>query len=88
MPQRRCAIKSLRADKKRKARNSKLNSNLKRAIKSFLSIIQQNKAEEAKASLSKVLATIDKAASQGILHKNNAARKKSQLTKKVNALKK
>ncbi|MBQ5858387.1 MAG: 30S ribosomal protein S20, partial [Peptococcaceae bacterium] len=30
--------------------------------------------------------TIDKAASRGILHKNNAANKKSRLTKMVNAM--
>ena len=45
-----------------------------------------NDAVAAKAALTVAIQTIDKAASKGILHKNNAAHKKSRLTKMVNAM--
>ena len=46
----------------------------------------QETMEAAKAALKVAVQTIDKAASKGILHKNNAANKKSRLTKMVNAM--
>ncbi|MDU5245437.1 30S ribosomal protein S20, partial [Veillonella sp.] len=42
--------------------------------------------EEAKQALVQATSVIDKAASKGVLHKNTAARKKSNLAAKVNAL--
>lgn len=88
MPQRKCAIKRLRADKKRRSRNLRLKKNLKNTIKSFMQLITDSKAEEAQAAIKKVLATVDKAVAKGILHKKTAARKKSLLTRKLKTLKK
>jgi len=42
--------------------------------------------EAAAAALQNAISTIDKAASKGVYHKNNAARKVSRLSKAVNAL--
>jgi small subunit ribosomal protein S20 len=86
MPQRRCALKRLRADKKRRSRNLVIEHELKKTIRSFLALVSQKKVDEAKSSLNKVLSKIDKAVAKGILHKRNAARKKAALTLKVNTL--
>lgn len=88
MPQRKCAIKRLRADKKRKAINLRIKNDLKRTIKSFLGLISQSKLDEAKSSINKVIAKVDKAATKSILSKNNASRKKSLLMRKLNSLSK
>ncbi len=66
------------------ARNKAVNSALKTSIKKANAAIEANdanKGEAVKAAIKK----IDHAASTGILHKNNAAHKKSALVKKLNA---
>ncbi len=45
------------------------------------------KPEEARAALVSAAKALDKAAAAGLIHKNTAARKKSRLTRKVNAMK-
>ena len=61
-------------------------SRVKTTIKAVEAAVAANDAEAAKAALVVAVKTIDKAASRGILHKNNAANKKSRLTKMVNAM--
>lgn len=66
------------------ARNRAVNSALKTSIKKANAAIvanDANKGEAVKAAIKK----IDHAASVGIIHKNNAAHKKSALVKKLNA---
>lgn len=66
------------------ARNKAVNSALKTSIKKANAAIEANdagKVEAVKAAVKK----IDHAASHGIIHKNNAAHKKSALVKKLNA---
>ena len=65
------------------ARNVAFKSQIKTAVKKTLEAFKAGLAEEAKTALSKVYSLYDKAVGKGILHKNNAARKKSRLTKKV-----
>ena len=48
--------------------------------------VEAGQAEAAKEALVQATSVIDKAASKGVIHKNTAARKKSNLTAKVNAL--
>jgi small subunit ribosomal protein S20 len=48
--------------------------------------IKEGNAAAAKTALKNAVKTIDKAASKGVYHKNNASRKKSTLTKLVNQL--
>ena len=50
--------------------------------------ITAGNADEAKAAAVNAIATLDKAAGKGIIHPNNAARRKARLVKKLNALKK
>lgn len=66
-------------------RNVAAKSAIKTAVKKVLVAIKDGQAEEAKAALSVAYKLYDKAVGKGILHRNTAARKKSRLTKKVNA---
>ena len=65
-------------------RNKAINSNLKTTIKKAEAAIDGS-ADDRAAAVSLAMKKIDQAVAKGILHKNAAARKKSQLAKKANA---
>ena len=77
-------IKRERQDLKRRARNVSNLSRLRTQIKNVLQSDDKNKAQEEYA---KAVSYIDKAAGKGLIHKNTAARRKSQITKHLNSLK-
>ena len=77
-------IKRERQDIKRRARNVSNLSRLRTQIKNVLQSDDKNKTQEEYA---KAVSYIDKAASKGLIHKNTAARRKSQITKHLNSLK-
>ena len=77
-------IKRERQDIKRRARNVSNLSRLRTPIKIVLQADDKNKAQEEYA---KAVSYIDKAAGKGLIHKNTAARRKSQITKHLNSLK-
>ncbi len=79
MPQRKCAAKSLRVDKKRVAHNIALKSELKKEIKGLRAMISGAKLDEAKEKLRSVFSKLDRAAAKGLIHKNTASRRKSSL---------
>ena len=64
--------------------NKAANSELKTTIKKANAAIENNDANKAE-SIRVAVKKIDQAVAKGILHKNAAARKKSQLAKKANA---
>lgn len=81
------ALKRARqADRARIVNKSKL-SKVKSAMKVLMATVQAGDSTKAKAMLSGVCATIDKAAQTHVIHKNQAARKKSQVTRAVGAMK-
>lgn len=67
-------------------RNKAIKSGVKTAIKKVKAAIAANDKEAAKAALLAATATIDKAASKGVFHKNNASRKVSRLAQAVNKM--
>jgi len=83
MANRRAAVKSLRVDKKRHARNMRIKNELKKTIKNFQALVAEKKSDEAKKLLLKVSSLLDKAANKNIIHANTASRRKSRLTRKV-----
>ena len=85
MPQRKCAAKRLRVDKTKKLHKSSLKAEIKKEVKGLRSLITDGKLDEAKEKLKVVYAKLDKAVTKGLLHKNTAARRKSNLALKVNA---
>ncbi len=86
MPNIKASVKSIKQDAKRHARNLLMKSEIKKAQKKVLEAIANNDAAEAKNLLALAAKAIDKAAYKHTIHKNAAARKKSKLAKKVNAL--
>ena len=80
------AEKQMRQSVKRRARNRKNLSQLKTRVKMLRAAIATGDAEAAKKLLPETVGEIDKAAKKGVVHDNAAARHKSRLTRKVNAL--
>ena len=83
MPITRSAKKALRQNKKRRERNLRQLNILKDTIKKIKKLVSENKKEEALKLLPNAYKVIDKAAKTGVIKKNNAARKKSRLTKLI-----
>jgi small subunit ribosomal protein S20 len=84
LPHHKSAVKRIRQDKRRRARNRSVKTQVKGAVKS---VREAQTAEDARAKLVSAVSTIDKAVKKGIVHKRTAARKKSRLAKKANLLK-
>ena len=78
MPNIKASILSVKSDAKRHARNVAEKTRVRRAIRSVNDAVAAGNADEAKTLLVAAYKSID--------HKNAAARKKSRLAKKVNAL--
>lgn len=72
---------------KKNSQNKMIKTSVKTAIKKFNAALAAGDAEAAEKLLPETVSVIDSAASKGILHKNNAANKKSALAKNLNALK-
>jgi len=77
------AKKRVRINEKENLRNKSIRSNLRTVIKKAHAAIESG-APDKEAAVVKAVKTIDKACAKGIIHKNNAARKKSKLTVKLN----
>jgi small subunit ribosomal protein S20 len=78
------AIKSIRQDARKTARNRPVRSSLKTYVKSAVSSISLGDEETSQESVRIAVSKLDKAAQKGIIHKNQAARRKSRLVKKLN----
>jgi small subunit ribosomal protein S20 len=87
MPQRKCAAKRLRIDKKLKLHNNQLKIDIKKELKSFRALVADGKKSEAQEKIKIVFAKLDRASTKGILHKNTAARRKSNLSTALNSIK-
>ena len=83
MPNIKSAKKRVLVNKTKAARNKATNSALKTAIKKANIAIDTNAADKA-AVVALAVKKIDQAAAKGLIHKNNAARKKSALVTKLN----
>ena len=84
MPNIKSAKKRVLVAEANAARNKAQNSALKTSLKKANVAIENNAADKAEA-VKAAVRSIDMAAQKGLVHKNNAARKKSALVKKLNA---
>ncbi len=84
MPNIQSAAKRARQNVVREKRNRRIKSMLKTSIRRFEESLQSGDQEEAKNKLYAAVRQIDKAAAKGVVHKNNAARKKSRLNRLFN----
>jgi small subunit ribosomal protein S20 len=80
------AEKRSRQSEVSKLRNAAIKSNIKTQIKSVLKAVEQKDKAGSEKALTAAIPAIDQAAAKGVFHKNNASRKISRLTKKVQAL--
>ncbi|MBI4844216.1 MAG: 30S ribosomal protein S20 [Nitrospirae bacterium] len=80
------ALKRARQEKTRTEKNRSVKSVIRTLAKKLEAEVNNKNAENANAILKKAVSAIDKAAKNGIIHKNNAARKVSRLTRIVNSL--
>jgi len=80
------ARKQMRQGVKHQARNRRNVSQLKGQIKKLRAALTAGKADEAKKLLSETAGEIDRAAKKGVIHDNAAARYKSRLSRRFNAL--
>lgn len=87
MPNIKSAKKRVVVNEKKNSQNKMIKTSVKTAIKKFNAALAAGDAEAAEKLLPETVSVIDSAASKGILHKNNAANKKSALAKNLNALK-
>ncbi len=84
MPNTKSAIKRVKTNLKRAERNKSVKSVLKTSISRFQEALDSNNMEAAKTALVRAYKIIDKAVVQGVIHKNNASRKKSRLARMLN----
>jgi small subunit ribosomal protein S20 len=80
------AEKRNRQAQNRRLRNRINRSKMKNVVRSLNEAIDSGAVEEAKEALQVAVPVIAKTASKGTIHKKNASRKISRLTKRVNAL--
>ena len=79
-------IKRIKTNEKARQRNKAVRSE----VRSYVRVVRENIAagnkEEAQQAYAVAARKLDKAVSKGVLHKNNAANRKSKLAKQINAL--
>jgi len=78
-------IKRNRQNEKRRLRNKSVKSSLKTAIRKFNEANTSGDAETATALLRDASRKLDKAVSKGVIHKNQAANRKSAIAKRLAA---
>lgn len=81
------AKKRILVNRTKAERNKSIKSGVKTAIKKVEAAVVAKDKEAAAAALTAATSTISAAASKGVYHKNNAARKVSRLAKAVNGIK-
>jgi small subunit ribosomal protein S20 len=79
-------IKRIKTNEKARQRNVAVKSSLKTTVRRFRTAADAGDKEAAATALQVASKALDKAASKGIIHKNQAANRKSALAKKVASL--
>ena len=83
MPNNAAAEKRMRQEKKRRLRNRMVKSTVKTQITKARQAIASG--AEAQEAVRAAVSELDRAAKKGVIHRNNAARRKSRLMKQLNA---
>ncbi len=86
MPNIKSAKKRVLLTKAGNDRNKAAKSVLKTTLKKFDAAVAEGNREQADSAYKAAVKTIDESVKKGVLHKNNAARKKSSITLKLNRL--
>ena len=84
MANKKSAIKRLRSANRRYLRNRVYRGGARTSVNKARRLIQDGRPEEAHEAVRVACSALDKAAQKGIIHKNNAARRKSRLMRALN----
>jgi small subunit ribosomal protein S20 len=87
LPVSKSAEKEMRSSERKRLRNKPLDTLCKTNIAKAERLILSEDLEAARKEVTTAVSTLDRAAERGIIHSNNAARRKSRLLKKLNELK-
>ena len=79
-------IKRNRQNEKARLRNKAVKSSLKTSVRKFREAAESGDMEQTGAALRAACRQLDKAASKGVIHKNQAANRKSAIAKSVSSL--
>lgn len=82
------AIKRNKQNEKRRLRNRIFRGRARSAVKRARLAIDANEVDSARQAVLEAISALDKAAEKGVLHKNNAARRKSRLMRHLATLEK
>jgi len=78
------AIKRIRSSERKRLRNQVHRGKARTAVKKARNLIEEGRLEEAREAVQVASSALDKAAQKGVIHKNNAARRKSRLMQQFN----
>jgi small subunit ribosomal protein S20 len=79
-------IKRIRTNEKARLRNKSVKSALKTAVRSFREAADSGNRDAALQAMTSASRELDKAASKGIIHRNQAANRKSAMAQRANSL--
>jgi len=79
-------LKRIKTNEKARLRNKSVKSSLKTAVRRFREAAEAGERDRAVEALQQASQQLDKAASKGIIHANQAANKKSAMAQRVNSL--
>ena len=86
MPNIKSAKKRVKVTEVKTLQNKMFKSAMKTSVKKYKAALAEGNKELAEKTYLEAVGMVDRAVSKGIIHKNNAARKKSQYTKLLNGL--
>ncbi len=86
MPNLKSSMKDMRASERRRLRNRPIISATRTYVRRANTAITAGDATTAASAVGDAISALDKAASKGVIHRNNAARRKSRLMAKYNAI--
>jgi len=78
------AIKRIRQSEKARVRNRVHRTKARTYVKKVNALLGQQRIDEANVAIQDAISALDRAASHGVIHKNNAARRKSRLMARLN----
>ena len=77
------AIKRIRSSARKQKDNRILRGRARTAIKKARLALSEGKSEDASTAVKQAISELDRAAGKGVVHKNNAARRKARLMKQL-----
>ncbi|MCC7354571.1 MAG: 30S ribosomal protein S20 [Anaerolineae bacterium] len=82
------ALKRIRTTARKEMRNRAVRSATRTYVKKARTLMDAGEEAEAQAAVMQAISTLDRAVTKGVLHRNNAARRKSRLMQRFHSLEK